>query len=103
MNRSLSRAAGILEQCSLSNPDARQFTKSSWRFLAAMLCCIFRSQLTGVSPTAITKMATALYNGVQIDNFDGDCGKYYKYIPAWTVLRGHQNVFLRGLLSETEI
>ena len=53
-----------------------------WSFHAR----ICRSKPTEVSPNDIIKMATALYNGFQIDNIADDSGKPFKFEIAWRVL-----------------
>jgi len=51
---------------------------------------VLRSKRTGVSPGDIIRMATGVFNGIDMNNASDDCGKPFKCIDAWEVLRKHE-------------
>lgn len=56
---------------------------------------VVRSKPTGVSSSDLIRMATALFNGVDITNASDDCGKPFRFLQAWEVLKTHEK-FMAG-------
>ena len=49
-----------------------------------------RSKPTGVSEEDMIRMATALFNDVQIQHPNDHVGRKFKFLPVWKLLRSHE-------------
>lgn len=54
---------------------------------------VMRSKPTGVSPDDLIRLATAMFNDVVVKNASEDCGKSFKFLSAWTILKEHDKFF----------
>lgn len=50
---------------------------------------VLRSKPTGVSPDDLLRLATAIFNDISVKNANDDCGKAFKFLSAWNILKEH--------------
>ena len=61
---------------------------------------IMRSYPTSIFMEDIVNMATALYNGMKINGLQNECGKPFRFIQSWRILRKHEKYMGGGEVSK---
>lgn len=63
---------------------------------------VSRMQPTGTNGNDIVQLATGLYNGKEMRNALDDCGKDFKFLPAWNVLKEYPRYSPVRAMSDKE-